>query len=97
MPTFISYVNWTEQGIKNVKEAPNRGEAARAALKGFGGEIKEIYVTTGQYDIVVIADAPDGDAMAKFALAVGAQGNVRTTTCRGFTEAEFQKIVSDLP
>ncbi len=97
MPTFISLVNWTEQGIKNVKDAPNRLEMAKAALKEMGGEIKDVYVTTGQYDILVIADAPDGDVMAKFALAIGAQGNVRTTTCRGFTEAEFQKMVSDLP
>ncbi len=97
MPTFISYVNWTDQGIKNVKDAPNRAEAAKAALKALGGEVKEIYVTTGQYDLLVIAEAPDGDVMAKFALAVGAQGNVRTTTCRGFTENEFQKIVSELP
>ncbi len=97
MPTFISFVNWTDQGIKEVKDSPNRIEAARAALKGLGGEVKDIYVTTGQYDILVIVDAPDGDVMAKFALAIGAQGNVRTTTCRGFTEGEFQKIVSNLP
>jgi uncharacterized protein with GYD domain len=97
MPTFISFVNWTDQGIKNVKDAPNRLEAARAALKGLGGEVKDVYVTNGQYDMVVIADAPDGDAMATFALAVGAQGNVRTETVRGFTEGEFQKIVSNLP
>ncbi len=97
MTTFISFVNWTDQGIKNVKEAPNRLEAARAALKGVGGEIKDVYITNGRYDIVVIADAPDGDAMATFALAIGAQGNVRTETVRGFTEGEFQKIVSNLP
>ncbi len=97
MPTFISLVNWTDQGIKNVKDAPNRLEAARAAFKAMGGEIKDVYVTSGQYDIVVIADAPDGDVMAKFALAIGAQGNVRTATNRAFTEDEFQKIVSDLP
>ncbi len=97
MPTFISFLNWTDQGIKNVKEAPNRGEAAKAVLKELGGEIKDIYVTTGPYDVLLIAEAPDGDVMAKFALAIGAWGNVRTTTCRGFNEDEFQKIVSDLP
>ncbi len=97
MPTFICFVNWTDQGIKNVKDAPNRAEAAKAALKKLGGEIKDVYVTTGQYDVLLIADAPDGDVMTKFALAIGAQGNVRTTTCRGFTEGEFQKMVSDLP
>ncbi len=97
MPTFISFVNWTDQGIKNIKDSPNRSEAAKALLREMGGEIKDIYYTSGQYDFVVIADAPDGDVMAKFALAVGAWGNVRTTTCRAFTESEFQKMVSDLP
>ena len=97
MPTFICSMNWTDQGIKNVKDVPNRSEAARAALKKLGGEIKDVYVTTGQYDVLLIVDAPDGDVMAKFALAIGAQGNVRTSTCRGFTEAEFQKMISDLP
>ena len=62
-----------------------------------GGEIKDIYVTSGQYDLVVISDVPDGDVMAKFLLAIGAQGRVRTATSRAFTEGEFQKIVSDLP
>ncbi len=97
MPTFICSMNRTDQGIKNVKDAPNRFEAAKAALRALGGEIKDVYVTTGQYDVLLIADAPDGDVMTKFVLAVGAQGNVRTTTCRGFSEAEFQKMISDLP
>ena len=97
MPTFISFVNWTDQGIKNIKDSPNRSEAAKALLREMGGEIKDIYYTSGQYDFVVIADAPDGDVMAKFVLAAGALGNVRTTTSRAFTEDEFQKMVSDLP
>ncbi len=97
MPTFISLLNWTDQGIKEVKDSPNRIEAAKAALKEMGGEIKDIYVTSGQYDLVMISDVPDGDVMAKFSLAIGAQGRTRTTTCRAFTEGEFQKIVSDLP
>ena len=80
MPTFISYVNWTDQGIKNVKDAPNRAEAAKGLIRDMGGEIKDIYITSGENDIVLIADVPDGDVMAKLALAVGAQGNVRTRT-----------------
>jgi uncharacterized protein with GYD domain len=97
MPTFISYVNFTDQGIRDLKNAPNRVEAARAALKNLGGEIKDIYLTTGQYDILLIADAPDAEVMAKFSLAVGQLGNVRTTTVRGFTEDEYYSIVADLP
>ena len=97
MPTFISYVNFTDQGIRDLKNAPNRVEAARAALSNLGGEIKEIYLTTGQYDLLVIAEAPDAEVMAKFALTTGQLGNVRTTTVRGFTEDEYYSIVADLP
>lgn len=97
MPTFISFLNWTDQGIRNVKEAPQRAEAAKALLKKMGGEVKEIYITSGDRDIVFVAEVPDGDVMAKFALAVAAQGNVRTRTVRAWTEGEFAKIVADLP
>ncbi len=97
MPTFISFINWTDQGIRNIKEAPHRAEAARALLKDMGGEVKEVYITSGDQDVVLIAEVPDGDVMAKFSLAVAAQGNVRTSTVRGWTESEFAKIVADLP
>ncbi len=97
MQTFISYLNWTDQGIRDVKNAPNRIEAALAAVKNLGGELKDFYMTTGQYDFLLIADLPDAEAMAKFSLALAQQGNVRTTTVRGFTEAEFYSIVDDLP
>lgn len=97
MPTFISYLNWTDQGIRNVKDSPNRVEAARGALKNLGGEIKDMYLTTGQYDLLLVVDAPDADVMAKFAMSLGQQGNVRSTTVRGFTEDEYLSIVADLP
>ena len=97
MPTFISYINWTEQGIRNVKDSPTRAEAARNALKNLGGEIKDIFLTTGQYDLLVIAEAPDAEVMAKFALTVAQQGNIRTTTVSAFTEEEYLDIVTNLP
>ena len=97
MPTFISYLNWTDQGIRDAKNAPNRIEAALAAVNDLGGELKDFYLTTGQYDFLLIADLPDAETMAKFNLALAQQGNVRTTTVRGFTEAEFISIVDDLP
>jgi len=97
MPTFISFIDWTDQGIRNIKEAPQRAKAAKALLEKLGGKVKQIYLTSGDHDIVFIADIPDGDTMAKFSLAVAAQGNVRTHTVRGWTEDEFEKIVADLP
>ena len=97
MPTFISYVNFTDQGIRDLKDAPNRVEAARSALKNLGGELKDIYLTTGQYDLLAISEAPDAEVIAKFSLALARLGNVRTTTVRGFTEDEYYSIIADLP
>ncbi len=97
MPTFIIFINYTDQGIRTVKDAPSRVEAARAAIKNLGGELKDLYLTTGQYDFLLIVDAPDAEAIAKINLTLAQQGNVRTTTVRGFTEDEFYSILADLP
>ena len=73
MPTFILSLNWTEQGIRSVKDAPKRAEAYKELAKKVGVEIKQVYLTTGEDDLLVIVDAPDGDNVTKFALALGAQ------------------------
>lgn len=97
MSTFFTFINWTDQGIRDIKDSPHRAEAATALLKDLGGTVKEMYLTSGQQDVVLISEAPDGDVMAKFALAVGSQGNVRTNTTRAWSQKEFEKIVSELP
>ena len=97
MPTFILSLNWTEQGIRSVKDAPKRAEASKELAKKVGVEIKQVYLTTGEDDLLVIVDAPNGDNVTKFALALGAQGNVRTRTSRAWPESEFQKLLSELP
>jgi uncharacterized protein with GYD domain len=97
MPTFILSLNWTEQGIRNIKDAPKRAQAARDLAKKVGVEIKEVYLTTGASDLMLILDAPDGNNITKFALSLGSQGNVRTTTSRAWPQAEFQKLISELP
>ncbi len=97
MPTYISLMHWTQQGIQTVKDAPARLDAARQAVKAMGGEIKAVYLVMGQYDFVIIAEAPNDEVVAKFALATGMQGNVRTETLKAFTEEEYRKIVASLP
>ena len=97
MPMFILSINWTDQGIRNVKDAPKRAQAARDLGKKVGVDIKQIYLTSGESDLLAIVDAQTGDNIAKFAMALGAQGNVRTRTARAWTESEFQKLVSELP
>ena len=97
MPRFILSLNWTEQGIRSVKDAPKRAQASRELAKKVGVEIKEVYLTSGADDLLIIVDAPSGDNVAKFALALGSQGNVRTQTARAWPESEFQKLISELP
>lgn len=94
MPTYMSLINWTEQGIRNIKDSPNRLEAAKKSLKDMGGEVKAFYMLQGSYDAVLILEAPTDEALAKFLLKVGSAGNVRTTTMRAYPEAEYRKIIA---
>ncbi len=97
MSTYILLVNYTDQGIRNIKDSPNRADAARKLAKTFGVEMKDLYLTMGGYDLIITMEAPSDDAVAKFALAVGATGNVRSTTLKAFTEQEYRGIVDALP
>jgi uncharacterized protein with GYD domain len=97
MPLFIVTINWTEQGIRSVKDAPKRSQAAKELAKKLGVEIKQIFLTSGDSDLLAIIEAPNGDAVAKLAMTLGAQGNIRTRTVRAWTEPEFMKLVSELP
>ena len=97
MPTFIQSLNWSEQGIRAIQDAPKRPQTDRELAKKVGVEMKQVYLTSGDNDLLVIVDAPNGDNVAKFALALGALGNVRTRTARAWPESEFQQLISELP
>ncbi len=97
MSTYFILANWTEQGIKDVKASPKRLRAAKRLAKDCGVKFKSFHMTLGQYDIIVSVEAPNDETVAQFALALCSAGNVRTTTLKGFTEQEFQKIIGSLP
>ena len=97
MPTFMCSLSWTDQGIRAIKDAPKRAKASRELAKKLGVEVKQVYLTSGDDDLLVIVDTPNGDNVAKWALAIGSQGNVRTRTVRAWSESEFQKLISELP
>ena len=97
MPTYISLIRWTQKGIENVKESPKRLDQAKEAFKAMGAELKQFYLVTGQYDIVVISEAPDDETVAKMALSIGSGGAVRSQSLRAFTEDEYRKIIGTLP
>jgi len=97
MPTYITLLKFTQQGVEKIKESPARLDRSRQAYESMGAEIKAFYLVLGQYDAVVIAEAPNDEVAAKLALAIGSQGNVRTETLRAFTEEEYRKIIAALP
>lgn len=96
MTTYIMLVNWTEQGIRNVRESPKRLDVAKKQLAEMGGSFREFYLTMGDCDMVAICDAPDDAVAARFALQLGAGGNVRTRTLKAFPEAAYREIVASL-
>ena len=94
---FICFLNWTDEGAKNTKNLAERHDAGNSLAASLGGKVVGAYVTTGQYDVAVILDMPDGDAMTKFALTIGSRGQARTNTVRAFPIEEISQIVSSLP
>lgn len=97
MPTYFSLLNWTDQGIKNVKDSPKRLDAVKKSIKELGGDLKVFYMLQGENDLMWIVDMPNDEALAKLLLKIGSAGNIRTTTMRAYPEEEYRKIIGGLP
>jgi len=96
MSHYIILVNFTDQGIKNVKDSPKRAEAFRSALEKKGGKVINLYYTLGKHDIVAIVEAPNDDAIASVLYVTGSKGNVRTKTLKAFPMSKAAKIIEKL-
>jgi uncharacterized protein with GYD domain len=97
MAGYITLYKWTQQGITNVKEAPNRIKQAKETAEKTGGRVVVVWVTLGQYDLVAVVDVPDDQTLAAGVLGQAMQGYASTQTMRAFSEEEFAQIVSKLP
>ena len=97
MVTYVILMKLTDQGIKDIKGAPGRIQAGIKAFESMGGKVTAFYNVMGEFDYVVIGEAPNDEVGMTFLLALGAQGNVRTTTLRAFTVEEFAGFVKKLP
>ena len=96
MATYIVLTNFTDQGVRNVKDSPKRAEAVKKLAKKFGVTAKEFFWTLGSYDLVAIFEAPDEESMTAVGLAIGAAGNVRTQTMRAFSKDEMNAVLAKL-
>ncbi len=97
MRTYIVLGNWTDQGIRNIKDMRKREAALRALCERVGGKVREVFRTMGRYAWVFIIDAPDDETMSAFVLALGSGRNSRSETLRAFSPQEVDSIPSRLP
>ena len=97
MATFIVLGNFTEQGIRTIKESPKRSDAFKALAAKAGVKVKEIYWTQGRYDIITVIEAPDAATATSLGLAIASLGNVRTETLTAFSAEEFGGILGKMP
>jgi len=94
--TYIMLLNWTDMGIRNVRESPKRLDAARKQLADMGGVFREFYLTMGEYDMVAVCEAPDDAVAARFAMQLGMGGNVRSRTLKAFPEGAYREVIASL-
>ena len=97
MPTYISLIKYTQQGAAALKESPTRLDTARRAAEALGGEIKEWFLTLGQYDAIALIEMPNEETLAQLLLVLAVAGNIQTESCRAFTEAEYRILLASLP
>ena len=96
MPVYITLLNYTDQGLRNLKGVPERVAAAKQTLERVGGRMHSYRLTLGQYDAVVTIEAPDDETYATLVLNIAAQGNIQTTTLKAFSEEESFRIFGNL-
>lgn len=97
MPSYVVLLNFTDQGIRNVKKMSEGRKAVNAMAEKLGIKFKDNYLTMGAYDAVGIVDAPNDEAITTWALSAGARGNVRTQTMRAYSVEEMDKILAKVP
>lgn len=96
MTTYITLMNYTEKGIQTVTKSPQRLDAAKHELEEMGGTFRHFFLTMGQYDLVLIYEAPDDAISARFQLLLGSRGNVRSSTMKAFPEPAYREIIKSL-
>jgi uncharacterized protein with GYD domain len=94
VPTYVSLINWTEQGIKNFPDTTKRAEDFTKLVEASGGKVRELVWTVGEYDIVSVVEFPDEESSVAALLQQGSAGNIRTNTMRAFSAGEIEAIVA---
>ena len=96
MATYVALASFTDQGIRKVKDSPKRAAAFKGMAKKCGATVKDVFWTLGEYDIVIVLEAPDDVSITALGLSSGALGNIRTETLRAFTQADMKTILGKM-
>jgi uncharacterized protein with GYD domain len=94
MPIYVALVNWTDQGTKDFRGAVERANSFGELVEQAGGRVRELVWTLGEYDAVLVLEAPDDETAAVLVLKVAALGNVRTKTLRAFDADQMTDIIA---
>ena len=97
MPSYLSLLSWTDQGVNAVKDSPSRLDAEKAAITAAGGRLIFFYMLMGEYDIAILTEFPDDEVATRFLLTQSAAGFTRSTTLKAFQESEYRALIESLP
>jgi uncharacterized protein with GYD domain len=96
MSLYVSLLNFTDQGISSIRHSPDRLDGLKAELQEMGGGFRDFFLTMGEYDAVLVYEAPDDAISARFQLLLGAKGHVRSKTMKAFPEEAYRRIIASL-
>ena len=94
MPIYVGLVNWTDQGTKEFRGSVERANGFRGLVEQAGGRLREMVWTMGEYDFIIVLEAPNDETAATLVLRVAAAGNVRTKTMRAFDADQMSDIIA---
>ena len=97
MATFISLIQFTQHGEEEIKKSADRAAAFRQTAKNIGAEVKDVFWTLGNYDGVLVFDAPSDEVATSLLLSLGSKGTVRTQTLRAFNADQINAILESMP
>ena len=97
MSRYVLLLNYTDEGMRNIKYLPQHINAFRQAVEAGGGRMTDVYLTMGQYDLVAVIEAPSDETCVSIALALSSLGNMRSTTLKAFGEEDLATVVENIP
>lgn len=92
---YIILWNFTEQGIKSLKDCLQSIEIFEAYVRRFGN-YHDTFYPLGQYDAISLVEVDDDKDVRYCLLQAEKKGNVRSTTLKSMTHKEVIKLAETI-